>query len=224
MFDQQWIKDWGPKAPVTGLKAAASTDSAIVTDTILRVMKEGGNAVDAAIAGCLVQAAVEPFMTNHTGTVTFLYYEAKTGRRYQLDSVGTFPDGLAPFKPIPPQPHGYAMMPPSACIPGFMPGLKAIFERFGTKPWARLCEDAIRWADEGHPVSSFELAVNIFSQDFVTFLLGGAGILSAEWLPGAGRPAISVGGDGHHAPASGQGRPRLDDHRWLGRCLRGQGQ
>jgi len=170
MSDESWIRNWGPKTPVTGVRAAASTDSAIVTETILQVMREGGNAVDGAIAGCLVQAAVEPFMTNHTGTVTFLYYEAKTGRRYQLDSVGTFPEGLAPFKPIPPQGHGYAALPPSACIPGFMPGLKAIYERFGTKPWARLCEDAIRWAEEGHPVSSFELSVNIFAQDFVTFL------------------------------------------------------
>lgn len=170
MSDTRWIVNWGPKTPVTGLEAAASTDSAIVTDTILEVMREGGNAVDAAIAGCLVQAAVEPFMTNHTGTVTFLYYEAKTGKRYQLDSVGTFPDGIAPFKPIPAQGHGYAALPPSACIPGYMPGLKTIYERFGTLPWARLCESAIRWADEGHPVSSFELAVNIFGQDFVTYL------------------------------------------------------
>jgi gamma-glutamyltranspeptidase / glutathione hydrolase len=180
MSDAQWINDWGPKTPVTGVKAAASTDSAIVTDTILRVMKEGGSAVDGAIAGCLVQAAVEPFMTNHTGTVTFLYYEAKTGKRYQLDSVGTFPDGLPPFKPIPAQGHGYAALPPSACIPGFMPGLKAIYQRFGTIPWARLCEDAIRWAEEGHPVSSFELAVNIFAQDFVTYLPDGR----AFFLPG----------------------------------------
>lgn len=170
MTESRWIRDWGPKKPVTGLAAAASTDSAIVTETILDVLRDGGNAVDAAIAGCLVQAVVEPFMTNHTGTVTFLYYEAKTGRRYQLDSVGTFPDGLAPFKPIPQQSHGYAAFPPSACIPGYMPGIKAIFEKFGTKSWSRLMRDAVKWAEEGHEVSTFEFGVNIWGQDFVTYL------------------------------------------------------
>ena len=41
------------------------------------------------VAGCLVQATVAPHMTNHTGTVMFLYWEAKTGKSYALDSSGT---------------------------------------------------------------------------------------------------------------------------------------
>jgi len=167
--DFDYVVNPGPKAPVTGLRAAVSTDNAIVTETMLEVLRQGGNAVDAGIAGCLVQAAVEPFMTNHTGTVTFLFYEAKTGRYHQLDSAGFLPGGLAPFKPVPPQPTGYAAMPPSACIPGFMPGLKALHERFATRPWAELCAPAVRWAEEGHPVSSFEYYVNTWGADFTTF-------------------------------------------------------
>jgi len=165
----RYIVNPGPKAAVTGLKAACSSDSAIVTETILKVMADGGNAADAAIAGCLVQAAVEPFMTNHTGTVTFLYYEAASGRTYQLDSVGTYPAGLPPFRPVPAMPHGYSIAPPSACIPGFMPGLKEIHGRFGTKRWDYLCEDAIRWAEEGHLVSTFEYHFNDYGLDFITY-------------------------------------------------------
>ncbi len=159
----------GPKPVISGKEAACSTDNAIVTNTVLNVMKNGGAAVDAAVAGCMVQAAVEPFMTNHTGTVTFLYWEAATGKSYQLDSTGTFPEGLPPFKPVPRMPSGYAAMPPSAVIPGFMPGLKAIHERFGTRPWAELCEDAIYWAETGNHVSTFEFYVNAFGKEFVTF-------------------------------------------------------
>lgn len=164
---RKYVRNPGTKQPVTNVKAATSTDNAIVTETILKVMREGGNAVDAAIAGCMVQATVEPFMTNHTGTVTFLYYEAKTGKLHQLDSTGTFPADLPPFRPVPAMPgSGYAAYPPSAVIPGFMPGLKAIHDKFGTKPWAYLCEDAIRWADEGHPVSTFEVQVNEYGHAF----------------------------------------------------------
>jgi gamma-glutamyltranspeptidase/glutathione hydrolase len=169
MCDEPYINNPGPKVPVTGLKAAASTDNEIVTETILKVLGSGGTAADAGIAGCMVQAAIEPFMTNHTGTVTFLYHEAATGIIHQLDSCGTFPSGLAPFKPVPPGTGSYGAIPPSACIPGFMPGMKAIHERFGTRPWAELCEDAIRWADEGHPVSTFEYGVNIWGLDFITY-------------------------------------------------------
>src|ERR1700749_3771199 len=98
---------------------------------MLKVLKAGGNAADAGIAGALVQAAVEPFMTNHAGLVTFLFYEAKTGKVHQLDSQGAHPSGLAPVRPVP-QGHGpYAASPPSCLIPGFMPGLKAIHEKFG---------------------------------------------------------------------------------------------
>ncbi|WP_077034868.1 gamma-glutamyltransferase [Pelomonas sp. KK5] len=167
-FDRYLVNP-GPKAPATGLKAAVTTDSAIVTETMVKVLRNGGSAADAGIAGCLVQAAVEPFMTNHAGLVTFLYYEAKTGRIHQLDSLGAHPSGLPPFQPVPPGLGPYSMMPPSAVIPGFMPGLQAIHQRFGTRPWAELCEDAVRWAETGHPVSNFEYLVNIETGKFFNY-------------------------------------------------------
>lgn len=164
-----YIRDPGPKKPVTGLKAAVTTDSAIVTETMMKVLANGGNAADAGIAGALVQASVEPFMTNHAGLVTFLFYEAKTGQLHQLDSLGGHPSGLAPFRPVPPGMGAYALTPPSAIVPGFMPGLKAIHERFGTRPWAELCDDAVTWAENGHVVSTFEHTVNIFGEQFITY-------------------------------------------------------
>jgi gamma-glutamyltranspeptidase/glutathione hydrolase len=166
----RYIVNPGPKTPVSGLRAAVTTDSAIVTETMLRVLRGGGNAADAGIAGALVQAAVEPFMTNHAGLVTFLYFEAKTGKVHQLDSLGGFPSGLPPFKPIPAGTGSYAgAIAPSAIIPGFMPGLKEIHRRFGTRQWSALCTDAIEWAERGHPVSSFEYGVNIFGEKFITY-------------------------------------------------------
>lgn len=164
-----YVRNPGPKKPVTGLKAAVTTDNAIVTETMMKVLKAGGNAADAGIAGSMVQAAVEPFMTNHAGLVTFLYYEAKTGKIHQLDSLGGHPSGLAPFRPVPAGSGPYALMPPSAIIPGFMPGLKAIHEKFGTKPWRELCQDAVNWAESGHVVSTFEYGVNIFGEKFITY-------------------------------------------------------
>lgn len=165
----RYLVNPGPRQPVEGLRAAVTTDSAIVTESMIKVLKAGGNAADAAIAGAMVQAAVEPFMTNHAGLVTFLYYEAKTGKVHQLDSIGGHPSGLPPFRPVPAGMGPYAVVPPSAIIPGFMPGLKAIHERFGSLPWASLCEDAVLWAERGHPVSTFEYGVNVYGEKFITY-------------------------------------------------------
>jgi gamma-glutamyltranspeptidase/glutathione hydrolase len=191
----RYIVNPGPKTPVIGLSAAVTTDSAIVTETMLKVLRRGGNAADAGIAGCLVQAAVEPFMTNHAGLVTFLYYEAKTGTVHQLDSQGAHPSGLAPFRPVPQGQGPYAAaIAPSALIPGFMPGLKAIHEKFGTRPWAELCEDAVEWAEQGHPVSTFEYSIYHSDEQFTTYFPEGRDFFMPKgYLPAVGEIAVPPG-------------------------------
>jgi len=169
-LQNRYIVDQGPKRVATG-QVVASTGNPIVTETVLRVLAEGGNAADAGIAGAMVQAAVEPHLTSHAGMVSFLYFDAKTQKSHQLNSLGTLPHDLAPFRPINGV-GGWAREGapgPQAAIPGFMPGLGAMHEKFGSLSWARLCEDAIRWAEEGHPVSSFEYGVNVFAAPFSTF-------------------------------------------------------
>ena len=42
-----YIVNSGPKTPVTGLKAAVTTDNAIVTETMMKILNAGGNAADA---------------------------------------------------------------------------------------------------------------------------------------------------------------------------------
>jgi gamma-glutamyltranspeptidase len=49
----------GPKEVIHGKRAVASSQSPIVTQTMLDVMKAGGNAIDAVVAGSITQATVE---------------------------------------------------------------------------------------------------------------------------------------------------------------------
>jgi len=154
---------------------------------MLDVMRSGGNAVDAAIAGCLVQPVVQPEMTNHTGTVTFLYWEAGSGKAYQLESSGTLVPGLAPFRPLPAV-GGLAPgpTPPCACVPGFMPGMKALHARFATRKWSELCEPAVRWAVDGVPVHSFQYGVLEDERPSNTYFPSGRDF----FLPGGFTPAV----------------------------------
>lgn len=159
----------GPKAVVRGKHAVAASQHPVVTQTMLDVLKSGGNAVDAALAGAITQATVQLDMTNHTGTVTFLYWEAKSGKTYQLNSMGTLVPNLPPFRTYPPGLGGVAAGSPMACIPGFMPGVGAIHAKFGSKPWKSLVEYAIPWAENGHRMDEFTRAVLEYELEGNTF-------------------------------------------------------
>jgi gamma-glutamyltranspeptidase/glutathione hydrolase len=178
----------GPKTPVTGLDAVCASQHPIVTETMLEVMRSGGNAVDAAIAGCLVQATVQQDMTNHAGTITFLMWEASSGKIHELNSMGTIVPDLAPFTRVPQGKGGlYASaMSPYAVVPGFMPGLKALYERFATLAWRDLCEPAIAWAESGHEVGSFEHLVMAQTADFYLYTPSGR----EHFAPGGHLPQV----------------------------------
>src|SRR6185295_4917069 len=106
---------------------------------------------------------VEPHLTSHAGMVSCLYWDAASAKASQLNAIGTLPPDLAPFRPLNGV-GGWAPVGqpgPQAAVPGFMPGLAALHRRFGALPWPALCEDAIRWAEDGHPVSSFEYGINV---------------------------------------------------------------
>jgi gamma-glutamyltranspeptidase/glutathione hydrolase len=188
--DASLIRDQGTTSVVRNQRAVCSSDNAAVTNAMLRVLRDGGNAVDAAITGCLMQGTVEPFMTNHAGLVTALVYEAKTGTVYALDSQGTMPHDLPPFKPIVGINNAFASPghEPSACIPGFMPGLKALYERFGSKPWASLVEESIYWAEEGHYISTFEHTATMYGWELYTYFPEGRALFAPD---GFARPVGS---------------------------------
>lgn len=159
----------GPKNVVSGKRAVASSQHPIVTQTMLDVLKSGGNAIDAVIAGSITQATKQIDMTNHTGTVSCLYWEVKTRNAWYLNSMGTLHPDLPPFRTYPLGVGGVAAGAPMACIPGFMPGMAAMHERFGTKPWASLVEPAIPWAEDGFLVDEFTRAVLEFELSGNTF-------------------------------------------------------
>jgi gamma-glutamyltranspeptidase/glutathione hydrolase len=181
----------GPKQVVKNKSAVCSSSHPLVTQTMIDVLRGGGNAVDAATAGALMSATVEPHMSNHGGSVIMLYWDSRTRKPYQLLSSGTLVSGLPPFRPLPAGLGGFSAPPGrssmAACIPGFIPGLAAAHGRFGSKPWAELCGQAIHWADEGHPVSSFEFAQLSFDAPYTTYFPSGRELFTPTgFLPQVG--------------------------------------
>src|ERR1700723_4515612 len=58
------------------------------------ILEQGGNAIDAAIAANAVMGVVQPYVNGIGGDLFAIYYEAKTGKLYGLNSSGWIPKGL----------------------------------------------------------------------------------------------------------------------------------
>ncbi len=118
----------------------------------LRVLKAGGNAMDAAIATWAVQGEVEPGMTGLGADMFILYYEAKTGTVKFINATGyaaqaatidfyTAKGGIPDEGPL------------SISVPGAVGGAAYAVKTYGTKPLAEILAPAIEIADEGFPIT-----------------------------------------------------------------------
>ncbi len=142
------------RSAVIARHGMAATSQPLATAAAIRVLQEGGNAVDAAIAANAVLGVVEPMSCGIGGDLFAIVWDARTQKLYGLNASGRAPyaatleryrsEGL---KEIPA--HG----PLSWSVPGCVDGWDQLRQRFGTKPWSALLGPAIGYADEGFPVS-----------------------------------------------------------------------
>ena len=120
----------------------------------VQVLEHGGNAVDAAIATNAVLGVVEPQSNGIGGDLFAIVYEAKTGTLHGLNASGWAPRGLTSDLL---ESRGFHEMPRSGIhsvtVPGAVAGWEALRTRLGTRPLSDLLGAAIRYADEGFPVS-----------------------------------------------------------------------
>jgi gamma-glutamyltranspeptidase/glutathione hydrolase len=139
-----------------GHAMAAAADKRAV-EAALDVMKQGGSAVDAALAAHAVLGLVEPQSSGLGGGGYMVVYDRKSG------TVTTF-DGRE-MAPATATPHYFehdgkpmsfftaVMSGKSVGTPGTVALYKAAHERFGKLPWGKDFEAAIKLADEGFIVS-----------------------------------------------------------------------
>jgi gamma-glutamyltranspeptidase/glutathione hydrolase len=119
----------------------------------VQVLERGGNAIDAAIAANAVLGVVEPPMNGVGGDLFAIYYEAKTGKLYGLNSGGWAPSGLTPAFL---KSKGLNRLSGihTVTVPGAVAGWEALRSRFGRLPMADVLAPAIFYAEEGFPVTN----------------------------------------------------------------------
>ena len=139
------------RSPVFTRRCVASSSSPLVTQVGLRVLEDGGNAFDAAVAMAGMMAVAEPMFSGLGGDTMILAWSAKDRKVFGLNGSGIAPPGASldkvadrPFMPE----HGAQ----AVTIPGAVDGWCRLLERFGTRPLAKLWEPAAAAARDGYPV------------------------------------------------------------------------
>ena len=142
------------RSPVLATSAMAATSQPLATQVALDVMKNGGNAIDAAIAANALLGLVEPTGNGIGGDLFAIVWDAKTKKLYGLNASGRSPKSLSlewfaqnGHQSIPS--HG----PLPVTVPGAVDGWFMLHDRFGKKPMNELLKPTIDYAKEGFPVS-----------------------------------------------------------------------
>jgi gamma-glutamyltranspeptidase/glutathione hydrolase len=131
-----------------------STPQFLASQAGAHILEEGGNAIDAAIAANAVMGVVQPYVNGIGGDLFMVYYEAKTGKVYGLNSSGWTPKaltidslkakGVTEINPIGVE---------TIDVPGAVAGWDAMRARFGSLPFSQLLAPAIYYAQNGFPLA-----------------------------------------------------------------------
>jgi len=132
----------------------AATSQPLATQVALDILKQGGSAVDAAVAANAMLGLVEPTGCGIGGDLFAIVWDPKTKKLHGLNASGRSPRSLTldhfrekGLTKVPP--HG----PLPVSVPGTVDGWFELHGRFGRLPMTDVLAPAIRYAREGFPLT-----------------------------------------------------------------------
>ena len=153
-YDRITGESFATRSEVIATNGMAATSHPLATQTAIDVLKNGGNAIDAAIAANAVLGLVEPTGCGIGGDLFAIVWSAKDKKLYGLNASGPAPqtisieilkdkglDMIPPYGPLP------------VTVPGAVAGWSALHKRFGKRDFSTLFDNAIDYANNGFPVS-----------------------------------------------------------------------
>ncbi|WP_223788350.1 gamma-glutamyltransferase [Marinicella meishanensis] len=142
------------RSPVLASEAMAATSQPLATQVALDVMRQGGNAIDAAIAANAMLGLVEPTGNGIGGDLFAIVWDAKSQKLYGLNGSGRSPQSLSLQWFLD---NGYDKIPSHGPLPVSVPGTVdawfMLHERFGQLPMKQVLQPTIDYAEKGFPVS-----------------------------------------------------------------------
>jgi gamma-glutamyltranspeptidase/glutathione hydrolase len=177
------------RSAVLARHGIVATSQPLASAAGLRVLMEGGNAVDAAVTAAAVLSVVEPTMNGIGGDLFALVHDPKTGKVVGLNASGRSAYGATPAefarRNLTRIPYRGEL---SVSVPGVVDGWAKLLERFGTITLARALQPAIEYARDGFAVSEiiahqWQDAEGVLARDPAaasTFLPGGRAPATGE--------------------------------------------
>ncbi len=139
---------------VYGRRGMVCSNSPLAATAGIKVMQDGGNAFDAALAVAATEAVTLIPLCGMGGDSFVLLYEAATGQITGVNSSGAAATGATAGYY---RAKGYRTMPlegpHSISVPGEVAAWEEIHRRFATKSLSQLLDPAIGYAEAGFPVS-----------------------------------------------------------------------
>src|ERR1700736_3028675 len=141
--------------PVYASRGMVACANYFATQAGLRILMQGGNAVDAAIAANATMTVAYPSTCSAGGDIFMLIWHEKSQKLYALNGSGRAPQGMRPeyFAA-----HGMQSIPergPLAInVPGAVDGWFAALDRFGSLTAETVLAPAIEYAQDGVPVTA----------------------------------------------------------------------
>jgi gamma-glutamyltranspeptidase/glutathione hydrolase len=155
MSDSASLSFQSNRSAVLGRRGMVASSQPLATEAGLRILRQGGNAADAAVATAAALNVTEPNMTGIGGDVFSLYYEAQAGEVTALNGSGRTPKGLTidglsrdGIHDEIPLYHAHSITVPGACAGWF-----DLIARHGRKGMGEILIPAIELAEEGFPVA-----------------------------------------------------------------------
>jgi len=153
-FDRVTGEDFTSRSEVIAAHGMVASSHPLATQIGLEILKQGGSAVDAAIAVNAALGLMEPTGNGIGGDLFAIVWDAKSKKLYGLNASGPAPKKLSldyfqknnlseypEFGPLP------------VTVPGAVAGWSELHKKFGKLPIDRLFKPTITYAREGFPVT-----------------------------------------------------------------------
>ena len=179
------------KSPVYAPNGVAATSQPLATSAALKVLDNGGNAIDAAVTAASVLSVVEPMMTGIGGDMFAIVWLAKEHRLVALNASGRAGSLMTRAELLK---RGRTTTIPrgieTVTVPGALAGWQMLLDKYGTMKLAQVLQPAIGYAQNGFvvtPVIANDWAgqTNILRRDVgarATFMRDSQPYHTGEWF------------------------------------------
>jgi len=156
MFAQDRVtgKNFATRSVVLGQNGMVATSQPLATQIGLDILKDGGNAIDAAIAANAALGLMEPTGCGIGGDLFAIVWDSKSQKLYGLNASGRSPQDLTleyfqekGMDKIP------ALGPLPVSVPGAVDGWFELHEKFGSKSMKDILTPSIDYAEKGFPLT-----------------------------------------------------------------------